>query len=49
MAEQLVGYAGCNTDNHDLAAQGERLRELAMAGTRIHLDHGLTGTTRSEA
>jgi DNA invertase Pin-like site-specific DNA recombinase len=37
----LIGYARCSTDTH-LTAQ----RELGVAGDRIYLDHGLTGTSR---
>jgi DNA invertase Pin-like site-specific DNA recombinase len=47
MAEHLVGYARCSTDDQDLTAQRERLRELGVADKRIYLDHGLTGTTRA--
>ena len=39
-----MGYARCSTDEQDLAAQRQRLAELGVAA-RIHLDHGLTGTT----
>jgi DNA invertase Pin-like site-specific DNA recombinase len=47
MAEHLVGYARCSTDDQDFTAQRERLRELGVAEKRIYLDHGLTGTTRA--
>jgi DNA invertase Pin-like site-specific DNA recombinase len=47
MAEHFVGYARCSTDDQDLTAQRERLRELGVADKRIYLDHGLTGTTRA--
>ena len=42
----LIGYARCSTDTQDLTAQRDRLRELGVAGDRIYLDHGLTGTSR---
>ncbi len=42
----LIGYARCSTDTQDLTAQRDRLRELGVAGDRIYLDHGLTGTIR---
>ena len=47
MTETLIGYARCSTDAQDLTAQRDRLRELGVAGDRIYLDHGLTGTTRN--
>src|SRR6476646_9026462 len=47
MTETLIGYARCSTDDQDLTAQRERLRELGVADKRIYLDHGLTGTTRA--
>ncbi len=42
----MIGYARCSTDTQDLTAQRDRLRELGVAGDRIYLDHGLTGTSR---
>jgi hypothetical protein len=42
----LIGYARCSTDTQDLTAQRDRLRELGVAGDRIYLHHGLTGTSR---
>lgn len=47
MSATLIGYARCSTDAQDLTAQRERLRELGVAGERIYLDHGLTGTKRA--
>jgi len=35
-----------STDEQDLTAQRDRLRELGVAEKRIYLDHGLTGTNR---
>lgn len=46
MTEALIGYARCSTDAQDLTAQRDRLRDLGVAGERIYLDHGLTGTNR---
>ncbi|MGO8892305.1 MAG: recombinase family protein [Streptosporangiaceae bacterium] len=46
MSGTLIGYARCSTDTQDLTAQRDRLRELGVAGDRIYLDHGLTGTSR---
>jgi DNA invertase Pin-like site-specific DNA recombinase len=42
----LIGYARCSTDTQDLTAQRDRLREFGVAGDRIYLDRGLTGTSR---
>lgn len=42
-----VGYARCSTDEQDLTAQRETLRELGVPDDRVYLDHGLTGTTRA--
>jgi hypothetical protein len=42
----LIGYARCSTDEQDLTAQRDRLRELGVYEKRIYLDHGLTGTNR---
>jgi DNA invertase Pin-like site-specific DNA recombinase len=42
----LIGYARCSTDEQDLTAQREILLELGVAGDRIYLDKGLTGTNR---
>src|SRR6266536_1551828 len=47
MAETLIGYARCSTDEQDLTAQQERLVELGVSPERIYLDHGLTGTNRA--
>jgi hypothetical protein len=44
MPETLIGYARCSTDDQDLTAQRDRLRELGVAENRIYLGHGLTGT-----
>ncbi len=46
MAELLVGYARCSTDNQDLTAQRDTLTGLGVAPDRIYVDHGLTGTNR---
>jgi DNA invertase Pin-like site-specific DNA recombinase len=42
----LIGYARCSTDEQDLTAQRDTLSALGVAGDRIYLDHGLTGTNR---
>jgi DNA invertase Pin-like site-specific DNA recombinase len=47
MSEVLIGYARCSTDEQDLTAQRDRLRELGVPGDRVYLDHGLTGTKRN--
>jgi len=44
---RVVGYARCSTDQQDLTAQRDILRELGVADDRLYLDHGLTGTTRA--
>ena len=46
MSGTLIGYARCSTDDQDLTAQRDRLRDLGVAERRIYLDHGLTGTNR---
>jgi DNA invertase Pin-like site-specific DNA recombinase len=42
----MVGYARCSTDAQDLTAQRDGLARLGVAGERIYVDHGLTGTNR---
>jgi len=46
MAALLIGYARCSTDQQDLTAQHDGLTALGVSPARIHVDHGLTGTTR---
>src|SRR5258708_31725341 len=46
MSGTLIGSARCSTDDQDLTAQRDRLRDLGVAERRIYLDHGLTGTNR---
>ncbi len=46
MAVVKIGYARCSTDEQDLTAQRQQLLDLGVAGERIYLDHGLTGTKR---
>jgi hypothetical protein len=36
----------CSTDERELPAQHDRLRELGVSEKRIYLDHGLTGANR---
>jgi len=43
----LIGYARCSTDQQDLAAQQEALRQLGVAPDRIYTDRGFTGTNRA--
>ncbi len=46
MTGVLIGYARCSTDEQDLTAQRDRLREFGVPEDRVYLDHGLTGTNR---
>jgi hypothetical protein len=46
MSGVLIGYARCSTDEQDLTAQRDRLRELGVPDNRVYLDHGLTGINR---
>jgi len=47
MTNTLIGYARCSTDKQDLSAQQSALVSLGVAGDRIYMDRGLTGTNRS--
>jgi len=47
MTHTLIGYARCSTDKQDLSAQQSALVSLGVAGDRIYMDRGLTGTNRS--
>ena len=47
MTPTLIGYARCSTDQQDLAAQQEALRQLGVASDRIYTDRGFTGTNRA--
>jgi len=42
----LIGYARVSTDEQDLTVQRDALGGLGVAGERIYVDHGLTGTNR---
>jgi DNA invertase Pin-like site-specific DNA recombinase len=42
----LIGYARVSTDEQDLTVQRNALGGLGVAGERIYVDHGLTGTNR---
>ncbi len=42
----LIGYARVSTDEQDLTVQRKALGGLGVAGERIYVDHGLTGTNR---
>src|SRR3954468_8831572 len=46
MNATLIGYARYSTDKQDVEAQRQTLRGLGVAGERIYLDRGLTGTNR---
>ncbi len=46
MTATLIGYARCSTDKQDVEAQRLALLGLGVAGERIYLDRGLTGTNR---
>jgi DNA invertase Pin-like site-specific DNA recombinase len=47
MAEMLIGYARCSTDEQDLTAQRGALAGLGVSSKRIYVDHGLTGANRA--
>jgi DNA invertase Pin-like site-specific DNA recombinase len=42
----LIGYARVSTTGQDLAAQRDGLHALGVAEENIHVDHGMSGTTR---
>ncbi|GAA2078426.1 recombinase family protein [Actinomadura alba] len=44
---ELIGYARCSTVLQDLTSQREALTALGVAGDRIYLNKGLTGTNRA--
>ena len=44
---ELIGYARCSTILQDLTAQRQALAALRVPDDRIHLDKGLTGTSRA--
>jgi DNA invertase Pin-like site-specific DNA recombinase len=46
MTALLIGYTRCFTDQQDLTAQRDGLAALGVAGSRIYVDPGLTGTNR---
>lgn len=47
MNTTLIGYARCSTNDQDLTAQKQALKNLGVAPDRIYTDHGLTGTSRA--
>ena len=46
MTALLIGYARCSTNQQDLTVQRDGLVALVVAGNRIYVYHGLTGTNR---
>ncbi len=44
-----IGYARVSTIGQDLAAQRQGLTALGVDPDAIHVDHGVTGTSRSQA
>ncbi|MEV6201348.1 recombinase family protein [Streptomyces sp. NPDC051771] len=44
---ELIGYARCSTVEQDPTVQRETLTVLGVPDDRIHLDKGLTGTSRA--
>ncbi len=46
MSDFLIGYARCSTDQQDLTAQKDGLRNLGVPAERIYVDHGITGRNR---
>ena len=47
MAQTLIGYARCSTDQQDLSAQRRALQDLGVSLGYIYTDHGFTGTSRA--
>ena len=43
----LIGYARVSTSGQDLAAQRYGLAALGVDDQHVHVDHGLSGTTRA--
>lgn len=43
----LIGYARVSTNDQDLTTQKVALTDLGVEEEHIHVDHGLTGTTRA--
>ena len=47
MSGVLIGYARCSTDEQDLTAQRDRLRELGVADNRVYSTTASPGPTAS--
>jgi DNA invertase Pin-like site-specific DNA recombinase len=43
----LIGYVRVSTSGQDLAAQRDGLAALGVDDQHVHVDHGLSGTTRA--
>lgn len=46
MAQTLIGYDSCATDNHDFSVRHDALPRPGESGNGIYKDTGLTGTNR---
>ena len=46
VAVMLIGYARVSTSGQDLAAQRDGLHALGVEELNVHVDHGMSGTSR---